>query len=155
GRLLDLLNLELDFLKHHSRLRRVQIAQLQAGYDFARDDVVSARKGLNLADGSDLAARRASHHAIDGFDVFCRREQRVAPLIHRRRARVIGEALDRHVPPVYANYAFDHPDIDLLGMQKAALFDVQFKVRGDVAGPTNHAGELVSVAADELDASAN
>src|SRR5215470_13502964 len=36
GRFLDLLNLELDFLKHHSRLRRVQIAQPKARYDFAR-----------------------------------------------------------------------------------------------------------------------
>src|SRR5262249_38637996 len=155
GRFLDLLNLELDFLKHHSRLRRVQIAQPKARYDFARDDVVGAGKGLNLADGADLAARHARHHAIDGFDVFGRREQRVAPLVHRRRARVIGEAFDRHVPPVDADDAFDHADVDLLGMQYAALFDVQLKVSRDVAGLTNHAGELISVAADELDAFAN
>src|SRR5215510_4597158 len=150
GRFLDLLNLELDFLKHHSRLRRVQIAQPKARYDFARDDVVGAGKGLNLADGADLAARHARHHAIDGFDVFGRREQRVAPLVHRRRARVIGEAFDRHVPPVDADDAFDHADVDLLGMQNAALFDVQFQVSRDVAGLTNHASELVLVAADEL-----
>ena len=36
------------------QIARVQVAQTQAGRDFAWDDVVRAGEGLNLADGADL-----------------------------------------------------------------------------------------------------
>ena len=54
-------------------------------------------------------------------------------MVHRRRAGVIREALDRDVPPADADDAFDDADVDLLSVEHAALFDVQLEVGADVA----------------------
>src|ERR1700686_4321374 len=142
-------------LIQHLNLRRVQVTQFKTENHFARYDVVSSGPRLKLADCAHLPAGNASHNSIHRFNELRRGKHRIAALVHRRRAGVISEAFDLHLPLGDADDAFDDPDVDLLGVQNAALFDVQLKVRGDVTALATDACELVRVAADKLDAVAN
>ena len=90
--------------------------------------------------------------AVDHLDEPRRREQRVVPLVHRRRARVVGEAGHRHVPLADADDALDDADVDARGVEDAALLDVQLEVGGDVALRAAYLGQPRGVAADAADA---
>ena len=50
--------------------------------------------------------------------------KRVLAIVHCGRARMIGKAFNAYVPPVDAHDTLDDSNIDLLGFQNAALFDV-------------------------------
>ena len=136
-------------------LGQVQVAKPEAGFDAARNDVVSPRIGLNLANGADLTAGERGGNPIDRLNVFGRGEQCVVPLIHGRRTRVIGDACDRHIPPMNADDALDHADVDLFLVQRAALLNMQFDIAREVTFFANRTGEFIRIAADELNALAD
>ena len=94
-------------------------------------------------DGADLATRRRAHHAIDHVDEARRRQQRVLPLVHRRRPGVVGKAGHRHVPLADADDALDDADGHALGFEDAALLDVQFEVGRDAAAGPPHLASRV------------
>src|SRR5918999_2196178 len=64
---------------------------------------------------------------------------------------MVREALDRDVPPVDADDAFDDADVDPLGVEKAALLDVQLEVGGNVAALAADARHAIRIATDEPD----
>ena len=69
----------------------VEIAQLERADDLPRNDVRRAGKCLNPSDRSDLPARNAADDSIHHLDEPRGAEQRVVPLVHRRRAGVVLE----------------------------------------------------------------
>ena len=56
------------------------------------------------------------------------RQQRILPIRHRRRARVIREAGDRHLVAIDRDDALDDADGNALALERAALLDVQLEV---------------------------
>ena len=68
---------------------------------------------------------------------------------------MIGKAFDRHLPLGDADDAFDNADIDLFGVEDAALLDVQLEVRGNITALAADAYEPIGIAAYELDSVAN
>src|SRR5512138_616605 len=136
-------------------LRGIEVAELERADDDAGDHVRRARLGLDAPDGADLPARYARHDPIHRFDELRGREQRVVPLIHRRRAGVVREAGDGDLPLVDADDALDYADVELLAVERTTLLDVQLDVGGDRPALALHARELRRIAADERDAFAN
>src|SRR5262245_16374978 len=155
GRFFNQLHFSLDLFEEHLHFRGVQIAQPQTRRHFAGNDIVCSGKGLNLAYGADLTAWDAVDDAVDGFDVFRGGQQCIATPVHRGRSRVMGKSFDRDIPPVDADDAFDDTDVDLLAVEDAALFDMQFDISGEIAFFANDAREFLRIAADEFDAVAN
>src|SRR5688572_33341374 len=68
---------------------------------------------------------------------------------------MIRKAFDRDVPPVDADDAFHHSDLDLLIVEISALFDVQLKIRRDVAPFATNSSEFRGISADQRDSLAN
>ena len=106
-----------------------EIANLQTHDDPARDHVGRAGFCANPADGGDLSAGHAGGDAVDGEHELRGAQQRVTTAIHRRGAGMIGDAVDRDVPPANADDAFDDADIDVAFIENCALLDVQLDER--------------------------
>ncbi len=68
---------------------------------------------------------------------------------------MIRKSFDGHIPPVDTNDSFNYADIDLFGIERASLFNVQFEIGGYVAFLAPHVCKFRNVSTDELDAFAN
>src|SRR5688500_19714033 len=68
---------------------------------------------------------------------------------------MIRKAFDRDVPPVDADDAFHHSDLDLLIVEISALFDVQLKIRRDVAPFATNSSEIRGISDDNHDSIVN
>src|SRR5216684_3311230 len=126
----------------------VEVAQFKTQRRSSRNHVVSARLGPDPAHGSDLAAGNAGYDGVDPVDESGGGKQCVAALIHRSRARMVGEPLDGHFGMKNSNNALDHADVDFLLLQRAALFDVKFKIAGNASGFAHRLREPADIAAD-------
>src|ERR1700676_670586 len=71
------------------------------------------------------------------------------PLIHRRSARVIGDAFDGHIPSRIPNDSFHNADVNLLSCQSAALLDMQLEIRENIAALSAARGQTSGIAANE------
>ncbi len=62
---------------------------------------------------------------------------------------MIGDALDLDVPATVPHDAFNHPDVDPLGIEHATLLDVQFEIRCDVTPLSLNGGERSRIASQD------
>ena len=102
-----------------------------------------------------MPAGHAEHSAIDGVHKARGSEKRVAAIAHGRRARVVRESLDRHIPLPNADDALDHTDVQVFLVERTALLNVEFDVRVDVATPLPRARQVCRITAEKSDALAN
>src|SRR5262245_25475770 len=68
---------------------------------------------------------------------------------------MIGKAFNRHVPPVYADDAFDDPDVQLFRFENAALLDVQLDISRNTSLRALNCRSFCGISAEELDPFAN
>ena len=134
-------------VEHLLHLRGVEIPDLETHDHPARNDVRRARLGAHAADGCHVPALHGLRHLDDSEDEVRGAHQRVAPLVHRRRPGVVRKAGHRHVPPAYADDAFDDADVRPACIQDAALLDVQFDVGQQLVRPALRLAEAIGVTA--------
>jgi hypothetical protein len=60
-------------------------------------------------------------------------QERVPPLVHGRRARVVPESIDADVPPLDAHDSLDDADVDAAAVKDRALLDVELEKGEDLA----------------------
>src|SRR4029450_9609271 len=80
---------------------------------------------------TDLRASLRPHDVADGQEVFRDCGERVLAAIHRRRARVVGEAGGDAFPPLEAYDSAYHPDLNLALLENRSLLDMQLEDRGE------------------------
>ena len=72
--------------------------------------------------------------------------------IHGCRAGMIGHAGNGDVPLQYAYYTADHPNLDLIPLQKSTLLDVQFQKGSQISFLAYGILNVVRISTDGLDA---
>ena len=77
------------------------------------------------------------------------------PVVHRRRASVVLEPRDRHVPLVDPNDPLHDTYIDFLLLQRSTLLDMQLEVRHYAPLGASRAIEVIGIATYESNALAN
>src|SRR5262249_16522212 len=151
GRRRDTLRLGANPLEHRLDLRRLEIPQLQTQHHLPRNHVVCSGERVNLADRAYLAPLTPGHNLIDALNELCSGEKSVFSLIHRRSSCVIRKALDCDIPLRDSDNSFNYADVRVLGLEQAALFDVQFEISRYVAAFPPHCAEMFWFAAEETD----
>ena len=96
-----------------------------------------------------MATGNAGHDLVHCFNELRRRQQRIVPLIHGRRAGMIRKSVNGHIPPAIADDSFHHADVNLLGCERAPLLNVQFNVGKNVAGLAACAGQAIGITPDK------
>jgi len=93
------------------------------------DDVDRAGADREFADGRhDVVGHPAGHPADRGHDVRGR-HQRVVAGVHRRRAGVVGLAVDGRLQPGHPLDALDDAELEAAVLEPGALLDVELEER--------------------------
>ena len=100
---------------------------------------------LLVADVADLPARTRHHLLAHRYDQPRGGQERVTALRHRRRPRVVGEALEGDVVAVDADDPLHHADLDAGAVEDAALLDVQLDVAGHAARLEARLGDAAGI----------
>ncbi len=87
---------------------------------------------------------------MNQVDEARRADHGVRTAIHGGGAGVVRHPIDGHVPAHDPYDAFDHSDVDAVGVQNGALLDVQLEERCERAMRTTRLGQAVRVAAQTL-----
>ena len=132
------------------RVRR-QIAQLDRQPDDAWNHVRRVRLHVEMTDGADLPARARRHDLAHRERQMRRRDQRILPLRHRRRARMIREAGDHRAIALNRDDAFDDADGGGAAFERAALLDVQLEIAVMRALRPHRVLDALGAAADPAD----
>ena len=130
--------------------RRIGGARVDHQAAAAGDDIGGAWLDGEDADGGDEIAfaftRQLLGYATHGSNGIGRGDQRVLAQRHRRGAGVVGGALKHDLDAPDADDRGDDADIERLGFQYDALFDVQFEEGAHVR--TLRLGQPIRIAAD-------
>src|SRR6185295_3101976 len=81
-----------------------------------------------------------------------RGQHRVLSAVHGRRPRMVLKPGDGHFPLFDPDDSFDDADVQCFTLEVAALFYVQFQVRGDVSALPSDGRDLRRISAEEGDA---
>ena len=111
------------------------------------DDVHCARRRLQVADGRDGPLAALARHLVDVRDDLRSNAHGVFAHMHRRRARVVGAAVDRNHVALDADDAVDEPQLDRRGVEHRALLDVRLDEARDAARLPGGAAKLLRVKA--------
>src|SRR5437016_4242249 len=102
------------------------VEQAFGGLDDRRDD---PRFRHNTANGADSAVTDPLRYLADLELELRSAGERVAPLLHRRRARVRGLAAEGDLVPLDAEGSEDDPERQIERLEHRPLLDVELEVR--------------------------
>src|ERR1051326_2334190 len=147
----DSIRLALDLVKQTDKLLLIEVADFDAQSDLSRHHVVCARLGFDPAHCANLCAGHTGPDLVHLFNESRGRKQGILAMVHRRSARVVGEAFDSDFGLQNAHDAFHQAYVDFRLFQPAALFDVQLEIAGDAAGLALCRGEAIGFASQQTD----